>query len=95
MARQRYAHFKDFSAATLPFAEKKRIWLEISNMTEAAFDAMMARDKARQHWVPKLGTLAPDFTAERLTPERRRTGEYVTLSALKGRPVALCFGSYT
>ena len=64
-------------------------------VTEAEFDAMMAEEKSREPSVPQVGEMAPDFTAERLGEGRSRTGEYVTLSQLKGRPVALAFGSYT
>ncbi len=95
MPNERYAHYKDFSSSGLPFSERRREWLEVSDMTEAEFDAMMAREKAREPRVPGVGDTAPDFTAERLDRRRRRTGEFVTLSRLRGRPVALAFGSYT
>ena len=95
MPDENYAHFKDFSSSDTPFAERKRIWLEISDMTETEFDAMMAANKERQSGVPQVGTPAPDFEIERLDRDRKRTGERVRLSALKGRPVALVFGSYT
>lgn len=96
MADQRYAHFKDFSSSDTPFEERKRIWLEISpNLTAEGFDAMMAANAARQGRVPAVGAPAPDFALERLTSGRQRTGEYVRLSELRGKSVALCFGSYT
>ena len=95
MPNEKYAHFKDFSSSDAPFPERKRIWLQISNMTEIEFDSMMEREKGRESLVPAVGSFAPDFTAERLDRQRRRTGEYVTLSKLRGRPVALAFGSYT
>ena len=95
MPDERYLHFKDFSSKKMPFEEKKKIWLEISDMTEDAFDAMMAANKERQSRVPRVGAPAPDFELERIDRERKRTGERVRLSALKGRPVALVFGSYT
>lgn len=79
----------------MAFNEKKKIWLEISDMTGAEFDAMIALEKAREPQVPRVGAIAPDFTAERLGKGRQRTGEFVTLSGLRGRPVALAFGSYT
>lgn len=50
-------------------------------------------DRAAQS--PGPGDAAPDFRLEKLTEEGDRTGEYVTLSELRGRPVALAFGSYT
>lgn len=91
----RYDHFKDFSSSDLSFPERKKVWLEISDMTEAEFDSMMAAQKARQDGAPKVGDTAPDFEIERLDRSKKRTGEYVKLSSLRGRPVALAFGSYT
>ncbi|MBT6284932.1 MAG: hypothetical protein HOI96_07090 [Rhodospirillaceae bacterium] len=90
-----YEHFKNFSSNGMSFGEKKQVWLGISDMTEAEFDAMMAEEKSREPSVPQVGEMAPDFTAERLGEGRSRTGEYVTLSQLKGRPVALAYGSFT
>lgn len=96
MSNEKYAHFKDFSSSDVPFPERKKIWLEISeNLTEEGFDAIQERSKVRQALVPQVGTEAPDFRIERLTRDRKRTGEYVTLSSLRGKPVALCFGSFT
>lgn len=90
-----YEHFANFSSNGMSFPEKKKVWLEISDMTEEEFDAMMAAEKGREAQVPQVGDTAPDFTAERLGENRSRTGEFVTLSNLRGRPVALAFGSYT
>ena len=56
---------------------------------------MMAAQKARQDQVPRIGDNAPDFRLERLDRSKKRSGEYVRLSDLKGKSVALCFGSYT
>lgn len=95
MVNPRYEHFKDFSSNDMSFAEKKKVWLEISDMTEAEFDALQAAHDARQAGVPRVGDTAPDFAIERLDRGRRRTGEIVSLSSLRGRTVALCFGSYT
>ena len=72
-----------------------KVWLEISDMTEHAFDEMMAHHKTRQAEVPPVGSAAPDFKIERLGPGRKRSGDYVALSGLRVRPVALCFGSFT
>ncbi|NQU73038.1 MAG: hypothetical protein HQ514_20990 [Rhodospirillales bacterium] len=96
MPNEEYVHFKGFSGSDRTMEERKKVWLEISdNLTEPKFDAMMAKSKSRQASVPQVGTMAPDFTIERLSRDRKRTGDYVTLSALRGKPVALCFGSYT
>jgi hypothetical protein len=75
--------------------ERKRMWLAISPITEAQFDAMRAEQEARQARVPQPGALAPDFELEVVTRERKPTGERVCLSALRGQPVGLVFGSYT
>ena len=95
MPNPAYEHFKNFSSNGMSFAEKKQVWLAISDMTEEQFDAMMAEEKGREPQVPQVGDMAPDFTAERLGENRSRTGQFVTLSKLRGRPVALAFGSYT
>lgn len=82
--------------ANMTSEERKKMWLALSpNLTEAQFDALQAEQKARQIGVPQPGTLAPDFEADVLSREHRRTGETVRLSALRGKPVALVFGSYT
>lgn len=44
---------------------------------------------------PQVGQEAPDFELERLDASGRRSGEYLRLSSLRGRPVGLIFGSYT
>ena len=75
--------------------ERRRMWLSISDMTEAGFDALQARQKARQANVPQPGVMAPDFELDVLDRVRKRTGEKVRLSALRGRIVGLAFGSYT
>ena len=91
----KYEHFKNFSSSGLSFPEKREIWLDISDMTGDDFDAMMAKQKARQAAALKVGDVAPDFEIERLDRSKKRTGEFVKLSSLRGRPVALAFGSYT
>ncbi len=45
--------------------------------------------------VPQVGDEAPDFNLEKLTFDGVRTGEFVRLSSLRGKPVTLYFGSYT
>lgn len=91
----KYDHFKDFSSSGLSFPEKRKVWLDISDMSADEFDAMMAAQKARQAASLKVGDAAPDFEIERLDRSKKRTGEFVKLSDLRGRPVALAFGSYT
>ena len=75
--------------------ERKKMWLSISDISEAEFDALRADQKARQVRVPQPGAIAPDFELDVVTRDRRRTGERVGLSALHGQPVGLVFGSYT
>ncbi|MBL4721730.1 MAG: hypothetical protein JKY20_11445 [Alphaproteobacteria bacterium] len=81
--------------SAMDFAQKRDVWLEISNITGAEFDAHMAREKAREASVPKVGAMAPDFTADVLGVDGSRTGKQLRLSDLRGRPVGLVFGSYT
>ena len=81
--------------AAMDMAEKRQVWLQISNISEAQFEAHMATQKAREADVPKVGAMAPDFTADILGPNRQRSGGQVTLSDLRGNPVGLVFGSYT
>jgi hypothetical protein len=75
--------------------ERKKMWLAISDITEAEFDALQAAQKTRQAKVPQAATTAPDFEADVLTRDHKRTGEKVRLGALRGTPVGLVFGSYT
>ncbi len=62
------------------------------------------REGMRQGWLerierdrnsPRIGDEAPDFGLERLSPAGERTGDHLRLSALRGRPVGLIFGSFT
>src|SRR5215472_2183436 len=75
--------------------DRKKMWLSISDISEARFDALQAEQKARQVRVPQPGTIAPDFGLDLVTRERKPTGERIRLSALRGQPVGLIFGSYT
>jgi hypothetical protein len=95
MPSKEYEHFKDFSASNVPMDERRKIWMELSNMTKGDFDKMFADQKVRQQRVPEIGQPAPDFEAELLHADRARSGETVKLSDLRGKPVALVFGSYT
>jgi hypothetical protein len=66
MPSKEYEHFKNFSSSNMPMDERRKIWMELSNMTEGDFDKLFADQK-----------------------------ETVKLSDLRGKPVALVFGSYT
>ncbi len=79
----------------MDMAQRRGVWLEISDITEAEFDAHMETEKGREALVPQPGSMAPDFVAERLDRQRKRTGETVRLSDLRGKPVAIAFGSFT
>ena len=79
----------------LDMAERRKVWLEISDISEAEFDAHMAEEKAREAQVPQPGTIAPDFAADVLGENRQRTGEQVRLSDLRGKPAGIIFGSFT
>lgn len=79
----------------MDMATRRKVWLEISDITEEQFEAHMAEEKAREADVPRVGTEAPDFVADVLDRRRKRTGETVRLSDLRGKPVAIVFGSYT
>lgn len=82
--------------ATLTPEERRQMWLEISpDITAEQFDAMAEDRGTRQARVPEVGKPAPDFEIDVLDRARKRTGETVRLSALRGQPVALLFGSYT
>ena len=49
----------------------------------------------RQVDVPKVASEAPEFELDVLDRKRKRSGETIRLSNLRGKPVALVFGSYT
>jgi hypothetical protein len=79
----------------MDMAQRRKVWLEISDISEVEFEAHMAEEKAREATVPPVGSEAPDFVADVLDRDRKRTGENVKLSDLRGKPVGLVFGSYT
>ena len=81
--------------AAMDMAQRRKVWLEISDISEQEFEAHMAEEKAREAIVPKVGSMAPDFVADVLDRQRKRTGETVRLSDLRGQPVGIVFGSYT
>lgn len=82
--------------AALSPEERRQMWIEISpGITAEEFDAMQAHIRERQARVPTVGEEAPDFEIDVLDRQRKRTGETARLSALRGKPVALLFGSYT
>ena len=81
--------------AAMSMAERRAVWLQISDITVEEFDAHMAQEKAREAMVPQVGSMAPDFVADVLDRNRTRTGEQVRLSDFRGKPVGIAFGSFT
>lgn len=81
--------------AAMDMAARRKVWLDISEISEEEFEAHMAEEKAREAQVPAVGSVAPDFVADVLDRARKRTGESVRLSDLRGKPVGIIFGSYT
>jgi hypothetical protein len=84
------------------------IW-RLMSTTREQYLALRALVAAREAGAPRVGAPAPDFSLERLGAAGERvgaaderlgaadgpTGDRVRLSSLRGRPVALVFGSYT
>ncbi|MBT4489279.1 MAG: hypothetical protein HOK30_08715 [Rhodospirillaceae bacterium] len=81
--------------AAMDMAGKRQVWLDISDISEAEFEAHIKTQQAREADVPRVGSVAPDFIADVLGPNRQRTGERVRLSDLRGKPAGIIFGSYT
>jgi hypothetical protein len=67
--------------------ERRKLWIQIFDITEDDLNAQMAAEKAREAGVPQIGSEAPDFVADVLDGTRQRTGEQVRLSELRGEPV--------
>lgn len=80
----------------MPDPEKipPELWKQM-NVTKEGFIAIQARMEERDRKAPPVGASAPDFVLERLSADGKRTGTTLRLSSLRGRPVALVFGSYT
>ncbi|NQV54295.1 MAG: hypothetical protein HQ503_00425 [Rhodospirillales bacterium] len=81
--------------AALDMQERRKLWVDISDISDDDLSAHMAEEKEREAIVPKVGSMAPDFVADVLGAGRKRTGEQVRLSELRGQPVGIVFGSYT
>lgn len=79
----------------MDMAQKRDLWIEISDISAEEFDAHMDEQRAREAVVPRVGSAAPDFVADALGPDRQTTGEQVRLSDLRGKPVGIVFGSFT
>ncbi len=68
---------------------------EKMGITREAFRQIHEDMRARDARTPAVGSPAPEFEVERLSPEGKRTGRTFALSSTRGRPVALVLGSYT
>lgn len=77
------------------YEERRARAVEISDITAEEFDALQDFYKERRKTVLNVGDDAPDFTADYLERGRKRTGETMRLSEMKGKPVGIIFGSYT
>ncbi len=68
---------------------------EKMGISRADFKDVLKRQQEREARTPAVGSPTPDFELELLSPEGQRTGERRRLSAHRGQPVGLVFGSYT
>ena len=68
---------------------------EQMGLTPEEFKENIAKMEEREKTAPAVGDEAPDFEIKRLDAGGKLTDERVHLSDLRGRPVALIFGSYT
>ena len=78
-----------------PAEQFRQKCIEISVLSAEEFDDLRSGQMERQVYVPKVGTVAPDFKIDVLDKTRKRTGDQLQLSSLRGRPVGLIFGSWT
>ena len=64
-------------------------------LTREQFDGLRMFMEKRDAATPAVGMEAPEFELRRIDRNRGPLDEHVRLSSLRGRPVALAFGSYT
>lgn len=69
--------------------------LEQMGLTREQLKENMAAMQEREKIAPAVGDEAPDFEIKRLDADGKLTDERVRLSDMRGKPVALIFGSYT
>ncbi len=65
------------------------------NISREDFEQVQRDMAERERRTPAVGTLAPDFELRRLAADGSLTERLLRLSSLRGKPVALVFGSYT
>ena len=75
--------------------ERRNAQLEVSKISREELEAHIEHEKDREAKVPVVGSIAPDFIADVLGANRKRTGKSIRLSNLRGKPVAIAFGSFT
>lgn len=75
-----------------PFVESLGVMMQ---KTREQLREGFRKEAEREANAPQVGDPAPDFELELLSPAGDRTGDMRRLSAHRGRPVALVFGSYT
>lgn len=92
MATQAGARAQDPSGRSEQEIEAK---LKEWNISREEFDRLQALKLERESRIAPVGAMAPDFELGLLSPKGDRTSEKVRLSSLRGKPVALAFGSYT
>lgn len=69
-------------------------WKQMGTTREQLEESSKKRQK-REDNAPVVGDKAPDFELKRLSDNGKITEDRVRLSDLRGKPVALVFGSYT
>lgn len=69
--------------------------LEQMGLTREQLKENIAIMQEREKTAPAVGDEAPDFEIKRLDAGGKLTDERVRLSDMRGKPVALIFGSYT
>ncbi len=65
------------------------------NISREEFDRLQALKLKRESRIAPVGAMAPDFELEFLPPNGDGSHRSIRLSSLRGKPVALAFGSYT
>src|SRR5260370_7482451 len=55
--------------------ERKRMWLSLSDITEAQFDALQAAQQTRQARVPQPGAVAPEFELDMVPRDPKPPGQ--------------------
>ena len=65
------------------------------NISREEFDRLQALKLERESRIAPVGAMAPDFELELLPSNGDGSHRSIRLSSLRGKPVALAFGSYT